>query len=302
MTPEWLAQERLDGIRGAAPPVVTELDLTLRDGSTLHAYDTGRSADNPLTVFWHHGTPNLGTPPAPLFAASQRLGIRWVSYDRPGYGGSTARPGRTIATAAEYVAALADSLGIERFGVMGHSGGGPHAMACAALLGDRVLGAVAVSSPAPFDAEGLDWFGGMAELTRASLEAAVAGRAVKTAYEQSAPEGDIGFVAADLEAFEGEWGWFGSVVGPAIAAGPAALIDDDLATVSPWGFDPADVAAPVLVLHGGADRMIPSSHGVWLAGRCPAAELRISPDDGHISVLRSGPAALGWLRGQAGHA
>lgn len=302
MTPEWLEQERLDNAVAGETTGVTEFELTLPGGDTLHCYDTGSQHDGLIPVFWHHGTPNLGTPPAPLFEASRRLGIRWVSYDRPGYGGSTARPGRSISTAAEYVAALADSLEIDRFGLLGHSGGGPHALACAALLGERVVGAVCVSAPAPYGSNGLDWFAGMADLTRASLEAATAGRAVKTAYEESAPEGDLGFVAADHEAFEGEWGWFGSVVGPAIAAGPAALIDDDLATVSPWGFDPADIAVPVLVLHGGSDRMIPSSHGAWLAARCPTAELRVSPDDGHISVLRSGPAALAWLREQAdGH-
>ncbi len=299
MTPDWLAQERLDDAEAAAPLVVAEFDLQLPGGDTLHAYDTGGPGDRLLPVFWHHGTPNLGAPPAPLFEAARRLGIRWVSYDRPGYGGSTARPGRSIATAAEYVAALADSLGIERFGVMGHSGGGPHALACAALLREQVVGAVSVSGPAPFGAEGLDWFAGMADLTRASLEAATAGRTVKTAYEESAPEGDLGFVAADHVAFEGEWGWFGSVVGPALAAGPAALIDDDLATVSPWGFDPADIGVPVLVLHGESDRLIPCTHAEWLSARCPSAELRVGTGDGHISVLRSGPAALEWLRRQA---
>ncbi len=301
MAADWSAHERLDEADVNAPLVVSEFDVPLPGGGTLHAYDTGSQGDGLLPVFWHHGTPNLGTPPAPLYAEAARLGIRWVSYDRPGYGGSTARPGRSIATAAEYVAALADSLDIDRFGVMGHSGGGPHALACAALLGGRVVGAVSVSGPAPFGADGLDWFAGMADLTRASLEAATAGRAVKTAFEESAPEGDLGFVAADHEAFDGAWGWFGTVVGPALAAGPAALIDDDLATVSPWGFDPADIGVPVLVLHGEDDRLIPCSHGEWLAARCRSAELMLAPGDGHISVLRSGPAVLEWLRQQADH-
>jgi pimeloyl-ACP methyl ester carboxylesterase len=90
------------------------------------------------------------------------------------------------------------------------------------------------------------------------------------------------------------------VVGPAVAAGPGGLIDDDLAYVSPWGFDPAGVSVPVLLLHGGRDRIVPSSHGEWLAARCPSAELRLSPDDGHISILTSAPAALAWLRERAG--
>ncbi len=100
--------------------MVTETDLKLGDGRTLHVYDTG-DADGRLTVFWHHGTPNIGAPPEPLFAAAARLGIRWVSYDRPGYGGSTPCRGRDLASAAADVSSVADALGIERFAVMGHS-------------------------------------------------------------------------------------------------------------------------------------------------------------------------------------
>jgi len=104
---------------------VFEPDLKLRDGRTLHVYDTGADDDVRLTVFWHHGTPNTGAPPAPLFAASARLGVRWVSYDRPGYGGSASRPRRNVASAATYVASVADAVGIDRFAVMDDSGGGP---------------------------------------------------------------------------------------------------------------------------------------------------------------------------------
>jgi pimeloyl-ACP methyl ester carboxylesterase len=94
-------------------------------GRTLHVYDTGAGdAAGHLAVFWHHGTPNVGAPPEPLFATAARLGIRWVSYDRPGYGGSSTHPGRDVASAADYVSGVADALGIDRFAVMGHSGGG----------------------------------------------------------------------------------------------------------------------------------------------------------------------------------
>ncbi|HMK10649.1 MAG TPA: alpha/beta hydrolase, partial [Acidimicrobiales bacterium] len=95
---------------------------------------------------------------------------------------------------------------------------------------------------------------------------------------------------------QGAWDWFGNVVGPALAAGPDALIDDDVAYVRPWGFDPASIAVPVLFVHGGRDLMVPCSHSVWLASHCQNAELRLSPDDGHISILRSAEAALEWLR------
>ena len=284
-------------------PAVTESDVDLGDGHVLHVYDTGGPGTpdvEALVVVWHHGTPNIGAPPQPLFAAAARLGIRWVSYDRPGYGGSTARPGRDVASAARDVAAVVDHLGVGSFAVMGHSGGGTHALAPAALLGDRVLGVVTVSGVAPFGAPGLDFFAGMAPGGEASLRAAAAGREAKEAHEAAAaqvPDGevDFGFVEADEEAFSGPWGWFGSVVGPALAAGPAALIDDDLAYVSHWGFDHRDVAAPALVLHGGADRIVPVSHGEWLASAIPDADLWLQPLDGHVSVLGTAEDALTWL-------
>ena len=122
-----------------ARPVVTETGLEPPGGRTLHVYDTAGDGDEDrLTVFWHHGTPNLGPPPEPLFPAADRLGIRWVSYDRPGYGGSTPRPGRDLASTATDVAGIADALGIGRFAVMGHSGGSNHALASGALLPGRV--------------------------------------------------------------------------------------------------------------------------------------------------------------------
>ena len=275
--------------------MVTEADLELSDGRTLHFYDTG--GDGRLAVFWHHGTPNIGAPPEPLFPAADRLGLRWVSYDRPGYGGSTPYPGRDVASAAGYAAAVADALGIDEFAVMGHSGGGPHALACGALLPGRVLAVVSGAGLAPFGAAGLDWFAGMAASGVASLRAAAEGRAAKERYEASGVEYDPEFSPADLAALSGAWSWLGSVVGPAVKDGPGGLIDDDLAYVAPWGFDPAQARPPVLILHGGRDRVVPSSHGRWLAGRCPSAELRLYPDDGHISVLNSGAAALDWIAG-----
>jgi pimeloyl-ACP methyl ester carboxylesterase len=278
-----------------------ETDLELGDGRTLHVYDAGADdAAGRLAVFWHHGTPNIGAPPEPLFPAAARLGIRWVSYDRPGYGGSTPYPDRDVASAAACVSAVADALSIDRFAVMGHSGGGPHALACGALLPERVLGVVSVAGLAPFGAEGLDWFAGMAASGVASLRAAAEGRAAKERYEASGAEYDPEmFTPEDHAALSGAWSWLLEVVNPAVEAGPGGLIDDDLAYVAPWGFEPARVIAPVLLLHGGRDRVVPSSHGEWLARRCPAAELRLYPDDGHISVLNHSAAAMDWLREHA---
>jgi pimeloyl-ACP methyl ester carboxylesterase len=279
--------------------VVTETDLELSDGRTLHAYDTGADdADGRLAVFWHHGTPNIGSPPQPLFAAAEELGIRWVSYDRPGYGGSTPHPGRDVASAADDASAVADALGIARFALMGHSGGGSHALACAALLQERVLGAVIVAGLAPYGAEGLDWFEGFGPAGEAELRAAAAGRA---ALEKHLAESDDEpeFTPEDEAALAGEWSWVIDVVRSALAGGMGGFIDDDLAGVGAWGFDPADVVAPVLFLHGGQDRVVPSSHSEWLARRCPSAELWLCPEDGHISVLSSSRTAMDWLREHA---
>ena len=253
-----------------------------------------------LTVVWHHGTPNIGLPPEPLFPAAERLGIRWLSYDRPSYGGSSPRTGRDVASAAGDTAAIAEAAGVDRFAVMGHSGGSMHALACAALLPDRVSAVVGVSALAPYDAEGLEWFAGMSPGGVATLRAAAAGRDAKVRYEASAPDGDPGFTDADHAALAGDWSWFNTVVGPALRAGPAGLIDDDLAYVAPWGFDPSVVQAPVLLVHGGQDRIAPVAHAEWLASHIPTAELRVQPNDGHVSVLRSGAAALEWLAAHAG--
>jgi pimeloyl-ACP methyl ester carboxylesterase len=293
--------------------MVTEADLTLPDGRTLHYYYTdtnntdkndtnGNGADadsagSPTAVFWHHGTPNVGSPPEPLFAAATQNGLRWVSYDRPGYGGSSPHLG-SVASAAADVAAIADALGLGRFAVLGHSGGGPRALACGALLPDRVVGVVSVSAPAPHDAQGLDWFAGWSKAGTAEQRAAADGRAALENFLEHAEFDMDDFTPGDQAALGGRWEWVGRVAGQAMEAGPAAMIDDLLAAAGPWGFDVADLSVPVLIVHGDRDRMVPSAHGRWLAARCPSAELRIGPDDGHITVLDHVPAALEWLSRQ----
>jgi pimeloyl-ACP methyl ester carboxylesterase len=102
-----------------------------------------------------------------------------------------------------------------------------------------------------------------------------------------------------MAALAGEWSWFNDVVGPATAGGPGGQVDDDIAYVTPWGVDPGDIVAPVLLLHGDRDGIVPAAHGRWLAQRIPRAELRVLPEDGHISVLGSAGAALDWLSASA---
>jgi len=290
--------------------MVSEADIHLADGRTLHAYDTRAggiassqdTSGSPIAVFWHHGSPNIGSPPDPLFAAAEANGLRWVSYDRPGYGGSSPHDGRTVASAAADVAAVADALGIGRFAVLGHSGGGPHALACAALLPERVIAAVSVSAPAPLDAEGLDWFAGWSPGIAAENRAAAGGRAALEAHWAGAEPEDMGafFTDADRAALGDGWSWLAGVAGQAMEQGNEGFLEDTLASVRPWGFRPDAIGVPVLIMHGAKDKMVPCGHGEWLAARCPAAELRIVPDAGHITVLDSAPEALTWLAGRVG--
>ncbi len=276
--------------------VVTEGDVGLGDGRALHYYDTRQDEpDICVPVFWFHGTPNVGSPPEPLLPAAADNGLRWVSYDRPAYGGSSPNPGRDIASAVPDVAAIADALGIDRFAAVGHSGGGPHALACAALLPDRVIAVVSVSAPAPFDAEGLDWFAGWSRSGVAEQRAALAGRAALEAYLPTADFDPQTFTPGDQSALEGRWSWLAKVVDQAMEKGDEGMIEDLLAGAQAWGFAPADITAPVLILHGDKDRMVPGAHGEWLAAHCPTAELRLAPGAGHITVLDSAPAALKWL-------
>lgn len=280
--------------------MVTESDLLLPDGRTVHAYDTtGSEGDARLPVFWHHGTPNSGAPPEPLFAAAEERGIRWVSFDRPGYAGSTPLPGRDLASVASDTRAVADALGIDRFAVVGHSGGSPHALACAALLPDRVVSAACFAGMAPFSAEGLDWFVGMYPGGRAELQTAIGGREALAAQLDAGDYDPEMFTPSDLATLSGEWSWFDTVVTAGLANGRGGMIDDDLAYVRPWGFDPTTITVPVLLAHGTDDRVLPIAHSRWLAQHCPTAELVEVDAAGHLSVLSYASAALDWITAQA---
>jgi len=277
--------------------MIAEADIRLDGGRVLHAYDTRAGESAVRGVFWLHGSPNVGSPPEPLFAAAEANGLRWISYDRPGYGGSDPDDGRSVASAAADVAAVADALGIGRFAVLGHSGGGPHALACAAQLPERVIAAASLSAPAPLDAEGLDWFAGWSPGLTAENQAATGGREALEAHWATAGDEDMDvvFTEADLTAFNGSWSWVAGVVERALENGSEGYVEDTLASVRPWGFAPEAIRVPVLIMHGAKDKMVPCAHGEWLAARCPAAELRIVPDAGHITVLDSAPEALAWL-------
>ncbi|GAA0596001.1 alpha/beta hydrolase [Kribbella sandramycini] len=274
-----------------------ETDLRLPDGRVLRTYDSAPCDDARLAVVWCHGTPNLGAPPVPLFEAGDWLGIRWISFDRPGYGGSTAAPGRGVAAVAADLAAVVDAAGIDTFALMGYSGGGTFALGAAALLPERVEAVATFAAIAPYDAAGLDWYDGMLASGRISLRAAAAGRAAKLHHETFGPEYDLEFTPTDLAMFDGPWSWLGSVAGDqSMPAGPDGLIDDDCAYVRPWGCDLTAIQAPTLLCHGEADRIIPSTHARWLAAHLPSATLDLHPHETHISILNQAEPALEWLR------
>jgi len=158
-----------------------------------------------------------------------------------------------------------------------------------------VSGVACLASLAPFDADGIDWFGGMAS-DGASLRAAVAGRPARELHEATVQFDPESFIERDYAALAGPWSALGADVGKASAAGSDGLIDDDLAFVVPWGFEVTAITAPVLLVQGGRDRVVPPAHAEWLHRRCRRSEFWLRPDDGHISILETCSAVMDWLR------
>ncbi len=179
------------------------------------------------------------------------------------------------------------------------TGGGPHALAAAALQPARVIAVVALAGLAPRDAVGLDWFAGMGPTSTASLRAAENGLEGKRLHERENADAPIDFIAHDWVALAGPWGWLGEVAAAGIASGIDALIHDDIAFVTPWGVDLADVMAPVLLMHGTDDHVVPPTHSSWLATQLSSAELWLVEGESHISALaddeHGADAALRWL-------
>ncbi|WP_353828076.1 alpha/beta fold hydrolase [Agromyces sp. SYSU T0242] len=244
------------------------------------------------TVIWHAGSPHTGEPLEPLVAAARARGVRLVTFARPGYGGSTARPGRDVASVAADVAAIADALGIDRFAALGYSGGGPHALACAGLLPDRVTAVAVLASPAPYDG-GDDWFAGMHGPE--ALRSAARSREDRMRFAETDDFDPGQFIEADFDALRGEWGAVGRDAGRAEQFGPDGLVDDDVSFTRDWGVDLGEVRAPALLVHGERDRVIPRSHAVRLVAALPDARLWMRLDDGHVAVLRVVPEAVDWL-------
>lgn len=271
---------------------MTELDVLTPDGRTLHVYDEGDPHSTTI-AYWHHGGGMTGMLPPPLAALAAELGIRLLSHDRPGYGGSSAHPDRRVVDGAHDTRTVLDRLAVERAAMLGLSAGAMHAMAVAAILGDRVTAVATPGTPAPFNAPGLDPFAGMADSNVDEFRAAIRGRAALESHLASAPDIDLSaFPPADLAAMNGSyWDW---QIAAATAAAPEGAIEDELASVREWGTDPASIVAPVLLIHGELDRFVPLGHARWVAGGCARSDLRVISGGGHISVIPRVEDALRW--------
>lgn len=286
---------RHHSLSGTILAAVTLIDLA--DGRALDIQVTG--PENGIPLVMHHGTPGSLTRFRVIDEAVHARGLRMVTYSRAGYGASTRRPGRTVADIATDLTAVLDHLGAERCVTLGWSGGGPHALASAALLPGRVAAATTIASVGPYDADGLDFLAGMGEGNIEEFGAAIAGEAkITEALDQAAAELRGASPAALIEsmstllpdedraALVGEVGdELAAQTGEGLRLSAGGWIDDDLAFVRPWGFDVRDISVPVFLYQGDKDLMVPFAHGRWLADRVPGAVAHLLPNEGHISVF-----------------
>jgi pimeloyl-ACP methyl ester carboxylesterase len=276
------------------------------DGRRLAVAERGDPRGAPVMLF--HGTPGSRLGPVPRAMTLHATGIRLLSFDRPGFGESDRLPGRSVAAVAPDAAAVADALGIDRFAVLGRSGGGPHALACAALLPERVTKAAAMVPLAPRDAMGETWFAGMTPGNAEAYQQAVTDpAALRRVLEERAAgiRADPASLFASID--QGLEPTDRAVIGQAnirqelVRAYAAAVsrsadgwFDDALALAGPWGFDPGDIRVPVYLWHGAEDRFSPISHTRWLGERIPLATVDVEARASHFSSLLRLPQLIVW--------
>jgi pimeloyl-ACP methyl ester carboxylesterase len=271
--------------------------IELPDGRLLDIRVSGPEGGAPLVM--HHGTPGSLVAFRSVEEAVHRKGLRMVTYSRAGYGGSTRKPGRSVADIAPDFAALLDHLGAERCVTLGWSGGGPHALAVAALVPERVAGVSLIAGVGPYGRPDLDFLAGMGEDNVFEFGAALEGHdTLAPALEEIAAGLRGGSLAdmiasvstllpeVDVAALKGDAGEdLAALSAEALRKGAAGWIDDDLAFVSPWGFDPAGITVPTFLWQGDADLAVPFAHGRWLAGHIPGAAAHMLAGEGHISLF-----------------
>lgn len=248
-----------------------------------------------------HGTPGCRLQRWPDEALYASLGVCLVTHDRPGYGRSSRRRGRSIVDEVDDVGVIADALDYDRFGVMGGSGGGPHVLACAARLSDRVVRAICAVGLAPYGPPGLDhnaWFDGMDPENVREFTVALEGEeAVVPDIERSQAKAEAR-VAVDpatlFDDFELSDSDRAQLARPELvqiirestaewaANGVYGWADDDLAFLQPWGFDVSEITVPVLIRYGITDVLVPRAHGDWLAANVPGCVVKIDDAAGHL--------------------
>jgi pimeloyl-ACP methyl ester carboxylesterase len=272
--------------------------FVLADGRNVDVFLGGDSSGFALVM--HHGTPSDATAFSDWDGACHDRALRLVCASRPGYATSTRKPGRDVASAARDTAEILDRLGHRAFVTAGWSGGGPHALACAALLPDRCRAAATLAGVGPSAQPDLDFVAGMGPENVEEFDAAMAGEAALQAWMDkhgkslrrgvtgaSLVEALGGLVPpVDKDVLVGGYGdHLAAVMRRALEHGLDGWIDDDLAFTRPWGFDASDVRAAVTVWQGDLDLMVPFAHGRWLARRLPNAHARMAPGHGHLSLV-----------------
>lgn len=230
--------------------------------------------------------------------AAQRVGLRFVTASRPGYGDSTRHAGRGVSDAVSDTSALLDAVGADRCFVAGWSGGGPHALACGAWLPDRVAAVLVIAGIASYQVEGLDFLEGMGEDNIVEFGKTLEGEsALRPHLEEirgqmlgAAPAGLLAGMgsllpAVDQAALTGEPGEeLVATFREGLRVGVDGWIDDDMAGVKPWGFTLDEVRVPTFVWQGTEDRMVPFGHGRWLAEQIPGVVARLEEGEGHLSI------------------
>ncbi len=276
------------------------MQVPTSDGRELEVLVSGPEDGFPFV--FHHGTPQ-GAVPCPFVEgpAAQR-GLRTIAYSRPGYGRSTPRTDAlstaTVADDVADVSTILDHLGLGEFVTLGWSGGGPRALACAALLPDRCRAAATGVGVAPPDAEGLDWMGGMGAENVAEYTAVRQGPEALTAYLEVAGPGLFSVTTAGIiEELSGvlppvDRAALTREVGDYLAAsfrhaglqGIVGWLGDDLTVSRQWGFEVGDITVPVSIWQGAEDLMVPQAHAVWLIEHVAGASAHLVEGEGHISM------------------
>lgn len=280
-----------------------EHQVATADGRHLRVTEAGVPQGTP--VFVHMGMPNSRLLFEPWLRLAEQQGIRLISYDRPGYGGSDLAADRSVASCAQDVQTIAETLRIERLAMWGYSAGGPHALASAALLDDLVAAVAVLGSLAPPGAVSLEEAEGSDNEGLATDHAALRAELEHRCVEMlgATPETMVRVLqedevlsAADSDALTPALAaYLCEVYKVGLAPGVDGWCDDYMAIEKPWGFEIDQIRMPLLVLHGRQDRFVPFAHGEWLAAHVPDAEAWLSDEDGHLTLANRIENVHQWL-------